>query len=116
MIQSLFHGFCLILIIIGIFFLLSRLYSLLLCKKNCKGIFTVVCCKENESLLAEKVYTACCLSKYMALGDRHIYVIDNGISPFTKRHCREIISGMGKVHFITEDKLSFLNEINENKD
>ncbi len=116
MIQSLFHGISLVLMVLGIFSILSRLYSLLLCRKNCKGVFTVVWCDENESLLSDKVYTACCLSKYMVLGERNIYVIDNGISPYTKRHCREIISGMGKVYFINEEELSHLNEINKNND
>lgn len=116
MIQSVLHAICLILIIIGIFSVLTRLYSIFLCKKNCKGVYTVVCCDENESLLAEKVYTACYLSKYMVLGERNVYVIDKGISPFTKRHCREIISGMGKVYFISEEEVSHLDKIYKNND
>ncbi|MBQ7296318.1 MAG: hypothetical protein IJW86_09050 [Clostridia bacterium] len=116
MIQSLFHGFCLIFVIIGIFSVLSCLYTVLLCKKSCKGVYTVIYCDEDEALLADKVYTACCLSKYMAYGSRNVYVADNGISPYTKRHCREIISGIGRVHFISEDELTHLNEIYKNND
>lgn len=116
MIQSLFHAICLILIIIGTFSILSCLYSLLLCKKNCKRVFTVIYCDENETLLPDKVYSACLLSKYMVLGQRNVYVVDKGISPYTKRHCREIISGIGKVYFINEAELTHICEIYENND
>ncbi len=116
MLQSLFHGFCLIFVIIGIFFLLSCVYTLLLCKKSCTGVFTVIYCDEDEALLADKVYTACYLAKYMVLGSRNVYVVDKGISPCTKRHCREIISGIGRVHFISENELCHLSELNENND
>ncbi len=104
--EAFYHSVALILIIAGSFSLLSRLYTLLLCRRNCKGVFTVIAFYEDEASLADKVYTACCLSKYRVLGERKIYVIDKGISPYTKRHCREIISGMGQVYFIKEDKLA----------
>ncbi len=110
--ESLYCAVCLILCLTGLFSVLWHLFCHLVCEKHPDDIYTVVCTK-NISELPDKVYSALVLTKHRPLGTRGVYVVDCGIPSYIKQNCESSAHGIGRVHFITRDKIV---DIFENKD
>ncbi len=110
--ESLYCAVCLILCLTGLFSVLWHLFCRLVCEKDCDEIYTVICTKDMSGL-PDKVYSALILTKYRPLGARGVYVVDCGIPSYIKQYCENSAHGIGRVHFITQDRIA---DIFENKD
>lgn len=94
-----------ILCLTGIASLLWYAFCRTMCEKDCKEIFTVVCCK-NHSDLPDKVYSGLMLSRYHPLGRRDIIVVDTGIPEHIKILCEACAENLGTVYFISHKEVS----------
>ncbi len=110
--ESLYCAVCLILCLIGLATLLWCLFCRLVCERDCDEIYTVVFSKDMSSL-PDKVYSALLLSKHRPFGARGVYVVDCDIPSYIKQYCENSAHGIGRVHFITRDKIEDIFENND---